>query len=447
LFFLSGSPRAVLVGVANLGVILLGTVIQVTMLSPSTPGIASVLGLNPLLIGLICGIYAIIGGFAAGVGAMWRLSRKDDEELMLSRHQLLERLFDFESRLVAAKDEGDKTRYLLPRRLIMPFRRWPVWSAVVCGIIIGGCQLVLGSGALSQGPAVGADAAMSARLSILLLLLVLLAGVVYFVSAFACDRLLTGLGRNLLMYLTSTAVALLPLNGYGPDFFVSNEFLTDRRVIFLFFLILSVLGFLMSRLEERVSVRARLDANDPAALLAEMVRIEWLLSARHQEVAVVSVDVARSTEMKANCDPLAAEYSFREYQNFIRNICHAAGGFVHSTAGDGAILAFPTAEKAFQAAREIQTGISYFNEHVNKMPAKFRLRVGIHMGETPDDIRQVEYTEVIDIASHVQEVAPIRGIVVTKPVAEHLPEEQLIQLRDPVEGFEVFLAHNPTVDM
>lgn len=151
--------------------------------------------------------------------------------------------------------------------------------------------------------------------------------------------------------------------------------------------------------------------------------------------------------MKAASDPLVAEYSFREYQEFLKMLCESNHGFVYSTAGDGAILAFQTCENAFRCAREIQTNISYFNEHVNKMTAKFRLRVGIHMGEIAGDIREVEFTEVIDIAAHVQAAAPIRGIVVTKPVAERIRNEHLIPLREPVDGYEVLLAYNPTVEI
>ena len=434
LFFLSSNPRAVLGAVANLGLILLAEAALITL--RSTRAVANGVGLDPLSIGLLCAGFAAVGALAAGIGALWRLERQDEIEVTLSRQQLLERLFEIEGRLATAKDEGRRTRSLLPRWLMRPFKMWPLGMAAALGVAVGGCQLLL-----------GAEAATERVPSLLLLLVILLAGVAYFIGAFVSENFWEGLKRNVLLYLVSTVLALAPLNGFGPDYFHSGDFFVNRRAIFFFVLVLTSLGFLMNRLEERLSVQARLDAGDPAALLAEIVRIEWLLSARHQEVVVLSVDVARSTEMKANCDPLVAEYSFREYQDFIRLICNAAGGFVHSTAGDGAILAFPTAEKAFQAAREIQTGVSYFNEHVNKMPSKFRLRIGLHMGETADDLRQVEYTEVIDIAAHVQEVAPIRGIVVTKPVAAHLPNEHLIPLREPVEGFEVFLAYNPTVDM
>lgn len=186
--------------------------------------------------------------------------------------------------------------------------------------------------------------------------------------------------------------------------------------------------------------------SDSATLLAELVRLELKLNVHSQDVCVLVVDVAKSTEMKANADPFQVEFSFREYQAFVARICEKAGGKQLSTAGDGAIYSFASCESAFQAAREIQTEISFFNEHVNRMASKFRLRVGLHMGPISGDPRDVQYTEVIDIAAHIEEAAPVRGILLSQTVAACLPNEALIPLREPVDGFEVFLAYNPTVD-
>jgi class 3 adenylate cyclase len=238
---------------------------------------------------------------------------------------------------------------------------------------------------------------------------------------------------------------LLPVNGWGWNVLSATEIRTGLVLNGIILFLLATLGFMLSRVDERTGYRGRLEQNDPVALLTEIIRIEWRLKSRHQEVVLISVDVAKSRAMKAECDPLLAEYSFREYQDFLAGIAQSNEGFVYSTAGDGALLAFTHVSHAFRAAREIQTNVSYFNEHVNKMPSKFRLRVGVHMGEVPGDIREVEFNEVIDTVSHVQRVAPIRGIVVTRPVADELKGESLIPLKEPVSGVEVFLAYDPTV--
>jgi class 3 adenylate cyclase len=68
------------------------------------------------------------------------------------------------------------------------------------------------------------------------------------------------------------------------------------------------------------------------------------------------------------------------------------------------------------------------------------------MGPVSGDLKDVQFTEVIDIAAHVQAAAPVRGILMTREVADCLPEESLIPLKEPVDGHEVLLAYNPTVD-
>jgi class 3 adenylate cyclase len=205
-----------------------------------------------------------------------------------------------------------------------------------------------------------------------------------------------------------------------------------------------IVGAMASRVEAAAVRERRLVAKDPAALLAEIVKIEWRLSQGAAEVCVVVVDAARSAEMKATGDPLDAEYSFREYQKMLAFIARSRNGEVHSTAGDGAVLTFECAEDAFAAARAIQCDIDKFNREVNRLAMPFRLRVGIHMGEVPGDIEEVQFTQVIDIAAHVQSRAPVGGILATQAVAARLSGESFAPLAEAVDGQPVLLALDPT---
>ncbi|HTQ08595.1 MAG TPA: adenylate/guanylate cyclase domain-containing protein, partial [Fimbriimonadaceae bacterium] len=181
-----------------------------------------------------------------------------------------------------------------------------------------------------------------------------------------------------------------------------------------------------------------LQRNDQATLLAEMVRIQWKLSNEAASVCVMVVDAAKSSEMKAAADPLTVEYSFREYQEWIENVSAEHGGRVHSTAGDGAVVAFTDCEQALVAARDLQRDVSRFNRTVNRLSMPFRLRIGLHTGEVAGDINKIQFTEVIDIAAHIEKACPIGGIAVTDAVAEKLAADYFRDLEAEIDGHRVF---------
>ena len=55
-------------------------------------------------------------------------------------------------------------------------------------------------------------------------------------------------------------------------------------------------------------------------------------------------------------------------------------------------------------------------------------------------------TEVIDIAAHIQETAPVGGIAMSERVADSLEGEPLARMRDMIDGWPIVLALNPTGD-
>lgn len=435
LFYASGNLRAVWLGVVHTFTMLLmaGTFIRILVIH----GAINFAWLVAMTIqGLaMATIYGVFSTAAAAAGAIVKYNHQDQDEARLGRQDLLEKLFSLEQRLSESASTSYRPVKLLPSWLWIPFEHASIWRIAAYGSFLGIAQLLVDAGHPNQ---------ISPGAGIYLLGLLLVSTVTYIGAGYTATTYRSALFRSFVVYVIILLFELVPVNGYGP----ANVF---REGTIAFSLVLAFVmgsaGFLVAQVEQRTAIGERLAANDPAALLAEIVRVEWRLKSRAQEVVVVNVDAARSAEMKAQSDPLVAEYSFREYQEFLKMICESNHGFVYSTAGDGAILAFQNCEDAFRSSREIQTNISYFNEHVNRMKAKFRLRVGIHMGEISGDIREVEFTEVIDIAAHVQGAAPIRGIVVTKPVAERIHNEHLIPLKDPVDGYEVMLAYNPTVEM
>ncbi|MBS1717447.1 MAG: adenylate/guanylate cyclase domain-containing protein [Armatimonadetes bacterium] len=388
--------------------------------------------------------YVLASSLAAVAGG-YRCWKSVEHHLAnLTRHEKLQRLFEIR-RII--RDQQVKDKPVRPARMTAvwqaQYRARPWLHSAVLGVsssLLGLAVLRLTNTSI-QPASLPSLTQLMALTSLATLNLTMVVGIAFLLGRFSRAAI------NLI-WLTawSTATMYIPIAPYGSAFaqrFLSAEMLIPQMALLF---AATVLGSVGAAVEERAAKSRRLHENDPAALLAELARLELSLAAGEREVTVLVVDVAKSTEMKANSDPLDAEYSFREYQQLLARITHLYGGTVHSTAGDGAVLTFEEPSSAFRAAKEIQTKISEFNESVNRLPSKFRLRVGIHAGQVPGELSEVQFSEVIDIAAHVQAKAPLRGILVTKEVAEQLGDEELIPLKEPVDGHEVLLAYNPVVD-
>jgi len=186
------------------------------------------------------------------------------------------------------------------------------------------------------------------------------------------------------------------------------------------------------------SVRNKLlEANDRATLLSELVQLQWRLADKALDVCVLVVDAVHSSRMKAESDPLVAEYAFRSYQAWIERVALRHKGRIHSTAGDGAVVAFPTSALAFAAAQALQADLERFNREENKLAISFRIRIGLHVGCVVAELDKVQFSEVIDIAAHVQEVSPENGIALSDAVARELQVSGLSELPELVDGQKV----------
>jgi class 3 adenylate cyclase len=175
--------------------------------------------------------------------------------------------------------------------------------------------------------------------------------------------------------------------------------------------------------------RRKLGLKDPVKERQELLRqledLKAKLNSGEQPVTFLSVDIVGSTKMKELAEPLSIEYTFNEYHQFVDRIVRKYGGSVHSTAGDGMTCAFDTPTQAFGAAKNIQAGLIELNTFGNKTGFPIALRAGIHTGNVvaprPGDIASLNFAHVIDIAAHLQKVAPIGGIVVSEAAAKSLP--------------------------
>lgn len=208
----------------------------------------------------------------------------------------------------------------------------------------------------------------------------------------------------------------------------------------------AVAGFLFGKYGERLTM-IRFQANPQRRweyLLKQLIESQEELKKGEKTVTFLCVDVAGSTAIKQNADPLAVEYTFNEYTNYIRSTAMKFGGALHSTAGDGVLLTFDQPQQAFMAARRMQAGMLEFNAFRNRIGRPFALRCGIHTGTVmaaQGDAANVNYSQVIDLCVHAQRAAPVGGIAITAASAYYLPggPAAIGKERTEVQGHRVLL--------
>lgn len=383
-------------------------------------------------------LFGGLGIIASVVGGYVRVIRMDRAELNMSRQQLLERLFEIQTSVRRGEEFAG------------PSNRWNHWiHALRRHTFLWASGLGLTTHALQV---VGLTLLVNLVKSHPTLIPVLVVGgmvvtVVQFLSMIAIGYFAGTVGKGVLAvcwFMVWAFVAeLIPFGANGPG--TLQEILTPSVLATQFGIAALVGGAagLGAIVQERAARQMRLRSNDRSALFAEMVRIQWRLGPSVAELCVLVVDAAQSAAMKDGADHLDVEYSFREYLSLIEAVCRRYGGRVHNTMGDGAIVTFSNCPSAFQAAKDLQGEMESFNMRVNRLAQPFRLRMGLHKGLVAGDIDKVEFSQVIDIAAHVQGAPPIGGIAVTEEVARELDDEPLAELKERVDGCRVFLALNP----
>lgn len=393
---------------------------------------------------LVALLYSGTGLLAAVLGGWYKLRQQEIQQERMSRQELLERYFELQSRMEKATTDETPHETWEQWPIIRHIRSSPFLWGFGFSAVMGLCMVLL-MYSFNIDPT---HAPTHPRLLYALLSLIL--SIVNF-SGFLIITFLAGSPRraaltSLAASAASLLVDLLPIGHFGI------EFVTDERMRYsipISVAVFAIIGAIMGMgalVQQRASRDASLQRNDEATIVGEMLRIQWQLSNQATEICVMVVDAAKSAMMKQSADPLAVEYSFREYQNWIAEICQKLGGRVHSTAGDGAVVAFDNCVDAFLAAKRIQTDLERFNREDNRLDTPFKLRIGLHTGRVQGDLNKVVYTDVIDIAAHVQGAAPIAGIAVTDEVVARLSPDEFIPLARQIDNHQVLLALNPTED-
>lgn len=399
----------------------------------------------PLLVAAGIVIAVFYFGFAAIVslaGGYWRTNQADRQQKRLTRQELINRLFTLQERL---RDQRfDPTVKRKPSLLaLLRVTPWIPVIGLLCGFFLGLVTVSLRASFGTLAPATS-DAWIMLPGPVMVVTQ-LLTGAAFIVVGYLSGGIRRAIIALVMMFAGTLAAELLPFRFFGPDFI--DHLKTSGLLLqgLLNTLLVSLLVGVGAHIDKRARVRQKLQEHDPAHVTAEIVEIQWRLSPTAAASCVVVVDVAGSTRMKAEADPLAVEYSFRAFHEFIAKTTTKRGGTVLSTAGDGAVLAFNSCAEALYAAKELQTKVSRFNENTNRLPSSFRVRIGMHTGQVSAHLQDVPFNELIDIAAHVEREAPVGGIAVTQRVVENLQDERVAALKDQVDGQNVYVVLNPTL--
>jgi class 3 adenylate cyclase len=390
-------------------------------------------------------IYTSLAAMCSVGGGYVRIRRSERAIERMSRQELLERYYQLQAKLEPYPRSDPGRRTFLDATIFQEFRKHPVLFAAIASVLVYIVQ-VLAVGLTSKPETVWGQSnsppiavLFSTIISITMLVLSIL-------MAFSCKRFSTALAATAAFFLVGVPLELVPIGIFGPSYFARNYHVLQWSIHVGQIFLIAVGSRVGALVEERAAKDRKIDQNDPAAVLAEMVRIQWRLSTGASLVCVLVVDAAKSSEMKAGSDPLDVEYSFREYQEWLEAICSRYGGRVHATAGDGAVIYFTDCETAFNASRTIQTDLARFNTEINRLAKPFKLRIGLHVGNVSGNLDEVEFTEVIDIAAHISDMSTVGGVAVSEAVATLVQYANFIPLREPVDGQTVLLAANPTVE-
>ena len=121
----------------------------------------------------------------------------------------------------------------------------------------------------------------------------------------------------------------------------------------------------------------------------------------------------------------AGEAEFLEQRDeVVGAVIEEFDGMVLNSNGDELMCFFESTLSSVDAGRAILDRLRTFNEEQNALPSPFRLRIGIHTGSSlVDKKRGVAYSEVLDVAGHLQKDADKNGLLISEPTYQALLEK------------------------
>lgn len=402
-----------------------------TAINPPEEGLTVESLLVPVVgFGFLGLFYAAIAIMLSVAGGYLRMRLQKADRNRMDRQELLEQMFDIQERLQESPED------------VVQRHSWhahPIAQEIESKLFQWSALLGFGATAIT----VLVAGAITARFrfgenSLQYLLVVGALGLFSMALQFAVSFLGRTIGRALLVALifavSSLIGMLLPFGGFGYERLDAAMILGNLG----WALGVGLVAGVGAAIEYRANVEYLIRSNDPETLLVEYMDLQRRLNPGPREMTVLVVDAAKSSLMKSSSDPFVAEWSFRAYQQFLERLADEHAGEVLSTAGDGAVMAFHDASQATQCSFAIQSKVKDFNEKTNKLEMPFSLRIGLHRGMVAGQIDKVEFTDVIDIAAHVEAACKVGGVAVSERIWSAVDGLRGEPIAIQIDGFTVY---------
>lgn len=191
------------------------------------------------------------------------------------------------------------------------------------------------------------------------------------------------------------------------------------------------------QLADRVVFRLELGSVEPGlrTLVEAKVRRDTEIEREFGvDGAFLDIDVVDSYGLKANAErPEHIILSFERFRAFARRVIEEFDGKVLNSNGDELMCFFESPHQAVRSASAVIQRLSTFNAEENLLPGPFRVRQGVHSGNCLVDLRRgVAYSDVLDVAGHLQKHADTDGLLISEATLQALPEGLPFEAREPL---------------
>ncbi len=156
------------------------------------------------------------------------------------------------------------------------------------------------------------------------------------------------------------------------------------------------------------------------------------------------LDVVNSTGMKTDIsEPERIVLSFERFRSYVAHVVQQHEGHVLNSNGDELMCFFASAKNALAAGHAVFAGLDDFNRDDNLLDIPFAFRVGIHSGRSLVDLKRgIAYSATLDVAGHLQKLAPTNRITISQHTRDALPDTSGLGWAGTLEreGFDYFLV-------
>lgn len=157
----------------------------------------------------------------------------------------------------------------------------------------------------------------------------------------------------------------------------------------------------------------------------------------------LDVDVVDSHGLKVRAGrPEHIIVSFERFRAFAQRVVEEHKGHVLNSNGDELMCFFDEPLQSVRAATAILQRLPEWNARENLLEGAFRVRQGIHTGRSlVDRQRGVAYSPVLDVAGHLQKLAPENGLLVSAETRAKLPDDLPFVYQGELGKGEKIVAH------